>query len=272
MTIEGDRDYVLGTDEAELKRLGLQHRIWRPFLMEALLQAGVGAGSRVVDIGAGPGYVTLELAERVGPGGSVLAVEQAPRFVRHLEEECRRRELKQVRVVEADLMTWRAEPGHDVAWCRWVASFVSDPALLVRRMADSLRPGGRVILHEYGDYRSWRFHPPRERLAEFVEMVIRSWRDVGNEADIALRLPKLLEEAGFRIERMKPIVHACRPSDEMWRWPAAFLNEYPDRLARNGTVTMEWAAAVRSEFEAASSDPQSLMLTPQVLEIQAVKR
>ena len=51
-----ERDYVLGTHDEEIERLGLQHRVWRPRMLEAWRRAGVTVGSRVIDIGAGPGY------------------------------------------------------------------------------------------------------------------------------------------------------------------------------------------------------------------------
>ena len=63
-------DYVLGTQDEEIERLGLQHRVWRPRMLDAWRRAGIGVGHRIVDVGAGPGYATLDLAEIVGRGGS----------------------------------------------------------------------------------------------------------------------------------------------------------------------------------------------------------
>ncbi len=63
----GDRDYVLGTHEKELARLGLQHRVWRPVVLDCWQKAGITVGKRVLDVGAGPGYATVDLAEIVGP-------------------------------------------------------------------------------------------------------------------------------------------------------------------------------------------------------------
>lgn len=60
-------DYVLGTDEGEIERLGLQHRVWRERMLGAFRRAGIAPGMRVVDVGAGPGYASLDLAGIVGP-------------------------------------------------------------------------------------------------------------------------------------------------------------------------------------------------------------
>src|ERR1041385_7251714 len=93
-----ERDYVLGTHEEELARLGLQHRIWRRVALECWQTAGITVGSRVLDLGAGPGYAATDLAEIVGPSGRVVAVERSANFVRALEERCRMRSLHNVDV------------------------------------------------------------------------------------------------------------------------------------------------------------------------------
>ncbi|HEX4846074.1 MAG TPA: class I SAM-dependent methyltransferase, partial [Geothrix sp.] len=77
----GERDYVLGTHREEIERLGLQHRVWRPHMLECWRRAGITVGSKVLDIGAGPGYATLDLAEIVGPTGEVHAAERSGNFI-----------------------------------------------------------------------------------------------------------------------------------------------------------------------------------------------
>ena len=72
MTDKKDSDYILGTHDEEVARLGLQHRVWRTVALDCWSRAGITAGSKVVDVGAGPGYATVDLAEIVGPTGEVL--------------------------------------------------------------------------------------------------------------------------------------------------------------------------------------------------------
>ena len=67
-------DYVLGTHNEEHARLGMQHSLWREFVLDAWNRAGIGAGSSVVVVGGGPGFATMDLAEIVGATGHVTAV------------------------------------------------------------------------------------------------------------------------------------------------------------------------------------------------------
>src|SRR5438128_2537405 len=81
MNATGERDYVLGTHDEEIVRLGVQHRVWRPVVLDCWRRAGITAGSKVADVGAGPGYATLDLAEIVGRAGRVCAFERSAKFV-----------------------------------------------------------------------------------------------------------------------------------------------------------------------------------------------
>ena len=62
--------------------------MWRERVQQFWDRAGIGEGMRVLDVGAGPGYATLDLAARVGPGGEVIAVERSERFVAHGTAQC----------------------------------------------------------------------------------------------------------------------------------------------------------------------------------------
>src|SRR5947209_14907505 len=162
MSGENERDYVLGTNEEELARLGLQHQVWQNVVLKCWREAGVGPGKRVLDVGAGPGYATADLAQIVGPTGHVTAVERSHNFVNAMQTHFASQRVDNVDVRELDLMVDVLPAGdYDFTWCRWVTCFVSNPALLVAKIAAALRKGGRAIFHEYAAYRTWRFIPPR---------------------------------------------------------------------------------------------------------------
>lgn len=265
-----DTGYVLGTHDAEIDRLGLQHRIWRPAVLDCWQKAGIAAGHRVIDVGAGPGFATIDLAELVGPLGEVLAVERSVRFLAFTAKSCAAHGLSNVRFRDMDLMD---EPlgvtGFDAAWCRWVACFVASPATLVDRIADALRPGGVAIFHEYLHYATWQYAPRRPALERFVQEVMASWRAAGGEPDVARELPALLPAAGLRVRYVRPHVYTIAPGDPMWQWPASFIEVNLVRLRELGRVTPEWVESVRREFQRAAADPTTLMTTPLLLEIIA---
>lgn len=265
-----DADYILGTHDAELARLGLQHRVWRPVVLECWRKAGIAQGKRILDVGAGPGYAAMDLAEIVGPTGEVMALERSAKYASVLEAESRQRGLRNVRVQQIDLMEGEIpEREFDFSWCRWVMCFVSKPELLVRKIAGALRQGGVAIFHEYVDYKTWGFLPPRPFHAKFVELVMKSWRASGGEADIAKELPALLARNGFSVRSMIPHIFAITPKDEMWQWPATFIESGTSRMEELGEIDGPFAAQMRAEFAEAEKETSVAMLTPLVLEIIA---
>ncbi len=267
-----DRDYLLGTHDAEIERLGMQHRVWRPRVLDAWKRAGITVGSRVVDAGAGPGWATFDLAEIVGPGGHVHALERSERYIEHIEATAEARGFANIAAANLDLVTDRLPVlGADAFWIRWVLAFVSDAPKVVKKLADTLKPGGIAVIHEYLDYATWSMAPRTPALEAFRDFVIADWRKSGGEPDIARTFPEILSAAGLKIREMRPIIDVINPGNFVWQWPAGFLDGYPDHLVESGKVDRAWADRVREEFAAANANPEAVMVTPLVLEVIAEK-
>jgi SAM-dependent methyltransferase len=212
------------------------------------------------------------LAEIVGSHGRVVAVERSERFVQAGQDACKNRGLDNVEFHQLDLMTDRLPSVVvDAAWCRWVASFVSSPAILVEKLADCVRSGGAAMFHEYLDYAAWQLIPRRPLVDEFVRKVMNSWRVSGGEPNVASKLLNILSANGFVVRETIPRVFCVSPSNYLWQWPSAFLGVNLDRLRELGTVCPAWIEAVRHEFLEAESDPRSRMVTPMVLEVVAIR-
>jgi SAM-dependent methyltransferase len=265
-----ERDYLLGTHDAEVERLGLQHRVWRPRVLDAWSRAGITAGSRVVDAGAGPGWASLDLAEIVGPTGRVHALERSARFVDVLNRAASERGLQNITAGTVDLVT---DPLPDVEadafWIRWVLAFVSDPAAVLKKLRGALRPGGVAVIHEYLDYGTFSILPDNPAVEDFKRLVVDDWRASGGEPDIGRLLPAMLPAAGFRIRSMQPIVETARKGDPVWQWPATWARNYPQFLLESGKVDQAWHDRVIAAFDAAEADPNAVMITPMVVEIIA---
>lgn len=268
-----ERDYVLGTHDEEIARLALQHRVWRPRALDAWRRAGITVGQTVLDIGSGPGHAALDLAEIVGPTGRVVALERSRRFLDWLEAARRVRGLDNITTHEVDLDEDRLPSVRaDAAWSRWVFAFVKRPRDLLARVAETLAPGGAMIMHEYIDYSTWRMSPRSPEFEGFVQTVIERWRASGGEPDIGLDLPRWLEELGFDIRSLTPIMDVVPASSFVWQWPRTFMDVGVRRLVDLGDLTEESARAITDAFAAGEAAPGTLMVTPAVLEIIAVRR
>ena len=266
-------DYVLGTHAEEIQRLGLQHQVWRPLVLDAWTRAGIQRGSRLVDFGCGPGFATLDAAAIVGPQGQVTAIERSAHFLSYAQQQVDAQRLSWVRFVQADL---DADPialeDFDLAWCRWVASFVASPEKLINRISASLRCGGKAVFHEYQNYASWQVIPHSETFSKFVEEVMASWRAAGGEPDIVNKLIPMLAPAGLTVVSVRPLLFVIGPSHFTWQWPASFLGSGSRRLVDLKRITPEYAQRIQADFRILENNPAALMVTPLVVEIIAEKR
>ena len=246
-------DYLLGTHDAELQRLGLQHHVWRPRVLEAWRRAGITGGSVVIDAGAGPGWATADLADSVGPHGEVWAFERSDRYVAALAERARVLGLSQVRPRQLDLVTDDLPVQNaDAFWIRWVLAFIPDPAAVLAKLAAALKPGGVAIIHEYVDWGAHSLLPaPKPAYESFVDFVLADWRASGGEPDIGRRLPDLCPAAGLRVREVRALGEIAGPSDVMWRWTSSFVRGYAAFLADSGKRDRAWAEAVIAEVDAA---------------------
>ncbi|MBC1261305.1 methyltransferase domain-containing protein [Synechococcus sp. BSF8S] len=262
--------YILGTDAQERERLRRQHELWLPSARSAWHRAGLRDGWRVLDLGAGAGDCSLELARVVGPRGRVLALEQSPAYVEEARAAAGGEQLPWLEVRRHDLASDSLAPtGFDLAWCRWLAMFlpVLDP--LLDLLSRSLRPGGRFVAHEYVHWETFALHPHGDAIGRFAEAAMASFRAAGGDPNVNRRLPALLAERGFCIDGLQPLPVLGRAGDPWAQWLERFVRIYGRELIRQGRWSEEQAARAEAEMSAARSAPGSYWVGPTVLEVQA---
>ena len=117
---------------------------------KALDALGLKPGMTVADIGAGTGYMSLRMAKRVGPGGKVYANDLQPEMLRMLRENAAQSKLANVETVlgtETDPKL--PENRMDLVLLVDVYHEFSEPQQMIRKIRDSLKPDGRLVLLEY---------------------------------------------------------------------------------------------------------------------------
>jgi ubiquinone/menaquinone biosynthesis C-methylase UbiE len=117
-------------------------------------------GMVVADVGAGTGVMTLLFAEKVGAGGTAIAQDIAPEFLRGIGERARKAGLKQVRTLLGDEKDARLPAnGVDLVFTSDTYHHFEYPQAMLASIHAALKPGGRLIVIDYekipGRSNSW---------------------------------------------------------------------------------------------------------------------
>lgn len=115
---------------------------------EVIQALGLKPDSIVADIGAGTGYFAARLAHSV-PNGRVYAVDTEPDMVRHLAERAKRGGLKNMIALAAAPDEPKLPQKADVALFVDVYHHIENRERYFGRLADSLKPGGRVAVIDF---------------------------------------------------------------------------------------------------------------------------
>ena len=268
----GQTDYVLGATDDELIRLGFQHQMWRAQAYAVWERAGFGLGSRLLDVGCGPGYTTLDLAQLVGQAGHLTAVDMSDRFVEHLRGVSARLGLNHVETRIRDVQNLDLPPdSFDGAYTRWVLCFVADPNAVIAGAARALRRGGVLAVQDYYRYDALALAPQSDAFRRVIRAVDESWRAHGGDPDVGCRLPALMERNGLRIREIKPLLRTARPHEPLWQWPATFFRNYVPTLVNMGLISEQERAEFDAVWRERSADPAAFFVTPPMIDVIAEK-
>jgi ubiquinone/menaquinone biosynthesis C-methylase UbiE len=110
----------------------------------------IAKGSTAADIGAGAGYITWRLAERVGPTGKVYANDIQPEMLQLLRRNMREHKLENVEPVLGAIDDPKLPAGAmDLVILVDVYHEFSEPQKMLRKIRESMKPDGRLVLLEY---------------------------------------------------------------------------------------------------------------------------
>src|SRR5262249_3755339 len=130
-----------------------------PITRQFLIEAGIGEGMRVLDIGSGGGDVSFLAASLVGASGHVIGVDRSATAVARARSRATALSHANAAFEEKELSTMTFDQRFDAVIGRYVMCFQPDPVALLRKLAGMMRPGGIIVFHE-PDRAQMRSFPP----------------------------------------------------------------------------------------------------------------
>jgi ubiquinone/menaquinone biosynthesis C-methylase UbiE len=262
-----EKQYVLGTDRAELHRLGLQHQVWASEARRGWELGGFRNGQTLLDLGCGPGFCTTELAYLAGDTGKVIGVDFAANYISFLRKQAELHELD-IEIQHASFDDMQLAPNSlNGAFSRWALAWVSNPEEVIARVQKALKPGGRFVIQEYFDWSVFQTEPPMPQLKKAIGACYRSMKEQAGDIDVGRHIPAMATRLGLKVVHTRVIAKLTGPAELTWHWPYSFLNIYLPKIAERGLLTKEEVVAALQDLDALTAIPEARILCPTVLEL-----
>ena len=172
----------------------------------------------LLDVGCGPGTVTIDLA-RILAGGSVVGVDAAPQVLDAAREHAVAAGFDNVRFEEANAYELPfADASFDVVYAHQLLQHLSDPVAALREMRRVARPGGLVAVRD-ADYAAMAWYPQSAGLEEWNTLYHEVTHAYGFEPDAGRRLFSWVQQAGFDTAQIVPSASSwcyATPTDRQW--------------------------------------------------------
>jgi SAM-dependent methyltransferase len=202
------------------------------------------AGMSVLDVGCGPGTITVDLAARVAPG-QVTAVERTDDVLDLARAEVRERNQSNVSFATSDVHALDfPDDSFDVAHAHQVLQHVSDPVQALRELRRVCVPGGIVAVRD-ADYAGMIWFPRFPPLDHWLDLYDRAARVNGGEPNAGRRLLSWAQDAGF---------DNITPTGSMWCFATPETRDWWGRMWADRIVESALARQLVDSGMAATAD------------------
>ncbi len=163
----------------------------------AYLLARLGPEHDLLDIGSGPGTITLDLASRM-TSGRVVGIDNAAEAVQAARQQADREGVNNVEfAVVGDVYAIDyPDASFDVVHAHQVLQHLSDPVGALTEMRRVCKPGGLVAARD-ADYAAMTWYPPSDGLTRWLDLYRNLARANAGEPDAGRRLRSWAMQVGF---------------------------------------------------------------------------
>ncbi len=220
----------------------------------------------VLDVGCGPGTITVDLAARVAPG-PVTAADVTDEVLELARTEARARDCTNIFFATSDVKALDF-PDHtfDVVHAHQVLQHVADPVRALREMRRVCVPGGIVAARD-ADYAGFTWFPRLPPLDRWLDLYQQAARAKGGEPEAGRRLLSWAQQAGFDdIAPSGGIWCFATPEDRDWwggMWADRILQSaLTHQLMDSGLATATELTAIASAWRAWAASPDGWLAIP----------
>lgn len=230
---------------------------------------GVPAGARCLDVGCGPGDVTLELARRIGAGGLATGVDMDGVKLDIARERAAAAGLHNVEFLQAEIEHLPQLPPQDVVYSRNVVQHLSEPVEALRAMWALVGPGG-VLIAEDADFPGTLSYPAQPAVAFWIERYSQVLRSYGGDPESGRKLVARFAAAGIPAPHVR-IEQRAYLDEEGKQMPYLTVEATADAMIAAGVATASEINAAVRDLQRLSTDASVLLAMPPTVQVWAVR-
>jgi SAM-dependent methyltransferase len=167
------------------------------------IEAGLGSGMRVLDVGSGAGDVALLVAELVGPGGKVVGVDMDTHILDVARSRVQAAGWTNITFVSGDIRTAPLDGLFDAVVGRFVLPFVANRVELLQTCIARLCQHGLVVFQEHDTASPYRAVPTTPLLEQWYRWIFQFVAAIGFDTAFAMRLYGDFCAAGLLAPQMR---------------------------------------------------------------------
>jgi SAM-dependent methyltransferase len=264
-------EYLLGDGESEIDRLRFQHSVWGPVTERFFDRLGVKSGWRCLDVGAGPGFVSIDLRCRVGNKGEVSALEPSDFFCGRLSEEIKRQGWKNLHIMAGNSFDAQLPPlYYDLIFTRWVIGFVPQPEAFLQPLLAALKPGGIIAIQDYV-HEGCALFPRGGAWDAFPEKMRQWWRSGGGDPFVGARLPAIMRGLGLMVNDYTPTSLTGGPDSAVMEWMGRFFTSQLPVMVERNILTRTDADAMMADWNDHLKNDGAVFFSPFVVDVAGQK-
>lgn len=231
----------------------------------AYLLPELSPGLSLLDVGCGPGTISVDLARRVAPG-RVVALDRSVDIVSQTRALADAQGVSlEARIGDAYALPL-PDASFDVVHAHQVLQHLSDPVRALADMRRVVRPGGVVAVRD-SDYASFAWAPADPLLSRWLDVYRAVARHNQAEPDAGRFLKRWALAAGFRDVRVSSSTWTyADPASCAW-WGGLWADRceqsaFGDQAVTYGIATRADLAAMAAAFRAWAAKPDAYFMVP----------
>lgn len=254
-------DYPIENRDGEIERLKIQDAAWAPATAGLFDAVGVAPGWRCLDLGCGPGFLTLALAEAVGPDGAVTGLDYDAGFIAAATAMAP----SNVTFVTADAYaTLLPADSFDFVHTRFLACTAGKPERLLAEAVRLTRPGGYVAVQE-ADFATLRCYPPHRAWTELVGIFCGCFPPQGEDS-IGQQMYRMMHAAGLVDIGYRPCVVGVRARDPWHDYMPLTVEMMAETVRGRLGVAPERLTALLADCRSHLSQPTTVFVSPMLVQ------